>query len=78
MRPYVKGWGALTANPGEVSVTADDGSVSTLSTKNVILATAGAGEWGVTTLVQLSLTASTWSNTPRTSTYAVVCSCNHS
>ena len=36
---YVKGWGALTANPGEVVVSKEDGSTETISAKNVILAT---------------------------------------
>jgi pyruvate/2-oxoglutarate dehydrogenase complex dihydrolipoamide dehydrogenase (E3) component len=36
---YVKGWGSLTANPGEVTVTKDDGTTETLNTKSVILAT---------------------------------------
>ena len=36
---YARGWGSLTANPGEVVVTKDDGSSETISAKNVILAT---------------------------------------
>ena len=35
---YVKGWGAI-AGPGKVTVKADDGSETTLETKNIVIAT---------------------------------------
>jgi dihydrolipoamide dehydrogenase len=35
---WLKGWGSLTANKGEVKVTGEDGKSQTVTTKNVILA----------------------------------------
>jgi len=36
---YIKGWGALTSNAGEVTVSIEDGTTQTISAKNIILAT---------------------------------------
>ena len=36
---WLKGWGALTAKPGEITVTGEDGKAESVSAKNVIIAT---------------------------------------